>query len=154
MSCVPLKWSHWSILSSSLPVFFLSCLLSLLSPTSWPPSLHSFVFKLWRCCIRYTVKSNEQCERHSVHSVTFCSFIPWNSLESVSLSSLKCTAHLCLWNRERMLMRVCGCVWLDIESGSSSSQIGLNGRVIHYLCVNFYPMWSKQCWVCGGILSS
>lgn len=65
------------------------------------------LFKLWRCCIRYTVILNEQWERHSVHSVYFCSF---SVAGSVSLWSLmKCTAHLCLWNQECMLMCVCVC---------------------------------------------
>lgn len=60
--CVPLKWK-----SLVHPVPFPS-LFSFHSsphpfpPTSWWWSLHFYVFKLWRCCIRYTVILNEQWE--------------------------------------------------------------------------------------------
>ncbi len=51
---------------------------------------HSFFFKLWRCCIRFTVILNEQRERHSVYF--FFSF----SVAVGLWSLMKCTAHLCL----------------------------------------------------------
>lgn len=42
-------------------------------------------------------------------------------------------------------MRVCVCVWLEIELDPVQLK---SESTIHSLCVNFYLMWSKQCWVC------
>ena len=118
------------------------------------PCSHSSVFKLWRCCIRYTVILNEQRERHSVL------FFSFSVADSISLWSLmKCTAHLCLWKIRSVCKRVhkcaCSCVcvcvcvcvcttWVPFKSVSNQSGISKKksgkkkSHVIEPLCVNFY----------------
>lgn len=83
--CVPLKWNHWSSLSSSLrliPSFLLpfSCHHHhTLLPVFTVPSLNSE-----GAASDNTVILNEQWECHSVHSVLFTLF-PFSVAESVSL---------------------------------------------------------------------
>lgn len=114
------------------------------------PCSHSSVFKLWRCCIRYTVILNEQRERHSVLFFSLLFFSFFSVAESVSLWSLmKCTAHLCLWKIRSVCKRVrkCVCVWVCttwVPFKSVSNQSGISkkiqkkkSQVIESLCVNF-----------------
>lgn len=125
--CVPLKWK-----SLVHPVLFPS-LFSFHSsphpfpPTSWWWSLHFYVFKLWRCCIRYTVILNEQWEWVFFFFFYFCSFIfLWDSFESDSLWSLmKCTAHLCLWNQECILVCTYACVWICVSQSKLDIEINV-----------------------------
>lgn len=121
-------------------------------PTSWWWSLHFYVFKLWRCCIRYTVILNEQWEWVFF---LFCLFLVfyflWDSFESDSLWSLmKCTAHLCLWNQECILVctYACVCEFVCLNQSWTLKSMSSENKVIHVFVCKLTLIWSKQHWVC------
>lgn len=124
------------------------------------PCSHSSVFKLWRCCIRYTVILNEQWERHSVHSVSFCSFLFLRLSQSV-FEAWWNVQHICVSEKSGVYVSecvsVCVCECAQHESHSNQFRIKVGYRKKSRkkrvkwssLCAwTLTLMRSKQHWVC------
>lgn len=92
--------------TSRLRRLFFHPLSFLLSP---PHTTHPSFFKLWRCCIRFTVIFNEQWERHSVHFSSFFLSLLGCVSQSLKLDEMYSTS-VSLESSVWVSVSVCVCV--------------------------------------------